>query len=147
SHATSPASEVRPSPGASRPAPMVVIFLENHERPDVVGSPSASFERKLITRGRDYVNYFAVAHPSLPNYLAFASGSTNGKSSDDIMAGELQGRPTIWDQLTAAAITWRVFEETMPSACFASYAAGTAPADYALKHNPAIPFRSVYSDP
>jgi acid phosphatase len=120
--------------------------MENHEHGDVMASSSASFQRSMARRGRDYTQYFAVAHPSLPNYLAIASGSTAGKTTDDITAGELSGS-TVWDQLTAAHISWGVFEETMPSPCYAPYSAGSFPADYALKHNPAVPFGSVFSDP
>src|SRR6478752_682911 len=61
-------------------APLVVIFMENHEQDAVVGSSSAPYENSLIHRGRSYTNYFAISHPSLPNYLAFASGSTYGKT-------------------------------------------------------------------
>ena len=119
--------------------------MENHERSDVVGARSAPYQNSLLGRGRDYANYFAVAHPSLPNYLAIASGSTAGKGSDDIAAGELSGIPTVWDQLTAAGISWAVYEETMPAPCYASYRAGEAPAQYVLKHNPAMPFDSVFT--
>ena len=141
-----------PSPAASRtssrtpssPNPIVIIVMENHERGDVTAS--APFERSMLLRGRDYAQYYAVAHPSLPNYLAIASGSTDGKTTDDVTAGEVAG-PTLWDQLTTADVSWAVYEESMPSPCYAPYAAGTFPADYALKHNPAVPFRSVFSDP
>jgi acid phosphatase len=120
--------------------------MENHERSQVVGSPSAPYQNSMLKHGRDYENYFAVAHPSLPNYLAFASGTTDGKTTDDISAGEVATTPTLWDQLSAAHIDWAVYEEGMPQPCFGQAAAGAAPGDYALKHNPATPFRSVYDD-
>ena len=126
--------------------PLVVIVMENHERSEVVGSASAPYQNSLLRRGRDFTNYFAVAHPSLPNYLAIASGSTEGKSSDAIAAGELSGVTTVWDQLTAAGLSWAVYEETMPAPCYASSSAGNLPADYVLKHNPATPFRSVFAN-
>ncbi len=126
-------------------APLVVIFMENHEQGAVVGSSSAPYENSLIHRGRSYTNYFAISHPSLPNYLAFASGSTHGKTDDNVTAGEFDG-PTLWTQLTAAGIRWAVYEESMPSPCFPQYAAGSAPSDYALKHNPAIPFHEIASN-
>ena len=116
--------------------------MENHEQGAVVGSSSAPYENALIHRGRSYTNYFAISHPSLPNYLAFASGSTHGKTDDNVTAGEFQG-PTLWTQLTAAGIGWAVYEESMPSPCFTQYAAGSAPSDYVLKHNPAIPFHEI----
>ena len=127
--------------------PLVIIVMENHEYSDVVGSRSAPYQNSLLHRGRNYTNYFAVAHPSLPNYLAIASGTTAGKASDSISAGEISGITTVWDQLTAANIPWAVYEETMPAPCYASSSAGSAPAEYELKHNPATPFESVYSDP
>lgn len=141
----SPSRSHAPSPTPTGVAPLVIIVMENHERADVMASSSASFQRSMARRGRDYTQYFAVTHPSLPNYLAIASGSTGGKTNDDITAGEMSGL-TVWDQLTAAHISWGVYEETMPSACYAPYSAGSFPADYALKHNPAVPFHSVFSD-
>jgi hypothetical protein len=128
-------------------APLVLIVMENHEYSDVVGSRSAPYQNSLLHRGRNYTNYFAVAHPSLPNYLAIASGTTAGKVSDSISAGEISGIATVWDQMTAADIPWGVYEETMPAPCYASSSAGLSPAEYELKHNPATPFDSVYSDP
>jgi len=126
-------------------APLVVIFMENHEQGAVVGSSSAPYENSLIHRGRSYTNYFAISHPSLPNYLAFASGSTYGKTDDNVTAGEFDG-PTLWTQLTAAGIRWAVYEESMPSPCYTPYAAGSAPGDYTLKHDPAIPFHEIASN-
>src|SRR3954469_130296 len=132
-------------PGIAGDAPIVVIFMENHEQSEVVGSSSAPYQNSLIREGRSYTNYFAITHPSLPNYLAFASGSTHGKTDDDIAVGEIDG-PTLWTQLTAAGIRWAVYEESMPSPCFTQGSSGSSPGDYALKHNPAMPFRAVASD-
>ena len=126
-------------------APLVVIFMENHEQSAVVGSSSAPYENSLIGRGRSYTDYFAITHPSLPNYLAFASGSTHGKTDDDVTAGEFGG-PTLWTQLTAAGIPWAVYEETMPSPCFTQGSFGSPPGDYQLKHNPAMPFQEIASN-
>jgi hypothetical protein len=126
-------------------APLVVIFMENHEQGDVAGSSSATYQNAMARRGRTYTNYFAITHPSLPNYLAFASGSTHGKTTDDITAGEIDGR-TLWTQLTAAGIKWAVYEESMPSPCFTQYSSGSSPGDYVLKHDPAMPFRAIASD-
>jgi phosphatidylinositol-3-phosphatase len=134
-------------PAGGKITPLVVIFMENRERSQIVGAPDAPFHNSMLRAGRDYANYFAVTHPSLPNYLAFASGTTTGKTSDEITAGEVTTSPTLWDQLSAAKIDWAVYEESMPEACFGPSAAGSAPGDYALKHNPATPFESVFRDP
>ncbi len=141
------ASSSSVAPGHAPQTPLVVIVMENHEYGDVVGSLSAPYQNSLLHRGRDYTHYFALAHPSLPNYLGIASGTTAGKVSDTIAAGELSGIRTVWDQLTAAQIPWAVYEESMPAPCYASSSAGQPPAEYVLKHNPATPFDSVFSDP
>jgi hypothetical protein len=93
---------------------------------------------------------YAVTHPSLPNYLALASGSTQGQSgTDKVSAGEFSV-PSLWDQLTAAGVSWGVYEEGMPGACWngTSYndtAAGGTDGQYLLRHNPATAFAPVYT--
>jgi acid phosphatase len=120
--------------------------MENHERNEVVGSGSAPYENALLSQGRDYTNYFGVTHHSLPDYLAFGNGSTDCKASDAVTAGEITATPTLWDQLTAARKSWGVYEEGMPSPCYAPYSAGSDPHKYVLKHNPATPFASVFDN-
>jgi hypothetical protein len=72
-------------------------------------------------------NYFAVARPSLPNYLALTSGSTWGITDDD---RHTLPREDLGHQLTAAHISWRAYMEGMGADCLSS--AGR----YALKHDP-----------
>jgi phosphatidylinositol-3-phosphatase len=123
--------------------PVVLIVLENHEYSSVVGSSSAPYLNALIRRGRLFVDYTAVTHPSLPNYLAMTSGGTRGKvGTDDVVAGEIRAR-NLFQQLSGARVSWNAFEETMPSACFTAYSAGTAPRQYALKHDPAMTYRNI----
>ena len=59
---------------------MITIVLENHSYADVVGS--SPYLNRLAGECGLAATYFAVAHPSLPNYLALTSGSTDGISSD-----------------------------------------------------------------
>lgn len=68
--------------GVPRLAHTVVIVFENHERSDILGSGAApTFEHLASTYAQATADY-AVAHPSLPNYLALVSGSTHGVNSD-----------------------------------------------------------------
>jgi len=97
---------------------------------------------KLANTYRDFTHYNAVTHPSLPNYLTQGNGSTGGKGgTDSISAGEISGT-TIWNELTAAGVNWKVYMESMPSACYS----GSTSGQYALKHNPATPFHDVFSN-
>jgi hypothetical protein len=146
---TSTATSPTPSPTSTSSTPptadgpVVVIYMENKERSGVVGSSAAPYQNALLSTGINFTHYYGVTHPSLPNYLALANGLTDGKQgTDSITAGELTQAPTLWNQLQKAGISWRVYEEDMPSACYG----GTTYNLYALKHNPATPFASVYKD-
>ena len=61
---------------------VLVVVFENKERGEIVGNPAAPTFDALARRYALLSNYDAVAHPSLPNYLALVSGSTHGIHSD-----------------------------------------------------------------
>lgn len=72
-------------------------------------------------------DYHAIAHPSLPNYLALTSGRTWGITDD---ANHRLPAVGIGLQLTGVGIPWRAYMEGMTSGCLTD----TYP--YALKHDP-----------
>src|SRR5262245_42255202 len=142
---TSTSASPTPTSTSSSPPPtsnpIVVIYMENKERSSVVGSSSAPYQNALRAQGIDFTHAYGVTHPSLPNYLALGNGATDGKQgTDTISAGELSQSPTLWNQLQSAGISWGVYEEDMPTACSGATTSGL----YALKHNPATPFSSVF---
>ena len=126
-------------------APLVIVFMEN-KSPNSITASTAPYLAGLGSQGLHFTNYGDISHPSLPNYLAFASGSMQGKAGTDLVqAGEITG-PNLWDQLTSAGVSWAVYQELMPTACFAglSNMTTTGPKDkYAIRHDPAIVFNSV----
>ena len=61
---------------------VVVIVFENEERQSVLGSGVAPTFDRLAARYAQATDDRAVAHPSLPNYLALVSGSTHGVTDD-----------------------------------------------------------------
>ncbi len=119
----------------------MVIVLENKELGEVVGAPDASYFNRLVSRGALAVDYHAVTHPSLPNYLALLGGSTFG-ISEDCSNCHASG-PNLATQLSAAGVAWRAYMGAMPSPCFRGAEVG----DYAKKHNPFMYFPSVTSKP
>ncbi|TMD10949.1 MAG: hypothetical protein E6I96_16725, partial [Chloroflexi bacterium] len=58
------------------------IVMENHAYSEIIGSSSAPYINGLASKYGLATNYAAVAHPSLPNYLALSGGSTFGITSD-----------------------------------------------------------------
>jgi phospholipase C len=142
----SPAQARKPQPPpASSGAPIVIIWDENKTAAGLLGNSSAPYLNSLVPKGTFFSQYVGVAHPSLPNYLAFASGSTEGKvGTDKVTAGEIHS-PSVWDQLTSAGVSWRVYEELMPSTCYAKRVFTANNDQYALRHNPATPYAPVFT--
>jgi hypothetical protein len=76
-------------------------------------------------------HYHAVVHPSLPNYLAMAAGSTFGVTANCTVRSCPQSGPTVFDQAIAAGRTAKVYAEDMTSNCLTS---GTGAGLYAVRH-------------
>jgi len=60
-----------------------VIMMENHAYGQIVGNPSSPFTNKYMTLANTSTNYFAIAHPSLTNYLEVVGGSNFGVLNDN----------------------------------------------------------------
>jgi hypothetical protein len=120
---------------------MLVLLMENEEDTSVLGNPAAPYANALAHRYGLATQSFAVAHPSLPNYLALTSGSTQGITSDCTEC-HVQAR-NIVDQLEAAHISWKAYMEDQPASCFRGSGAG----GYARKHNPFIYYDDIAGAP
>ncbi len=110
------------------PAPsrhVFVIVMENKSPEEAL---AGQFTASLAATYRQAANYRAVAHPSVPNYLALTSGSTWGVTDDSYHALPAQD---IGDQLTKARVSWRAYMEGLGSdGCLNS------PVPYDPGHNP-----------
>jgi hypothetical protein len=115
---TAPAA---PSPAASH---VFVVVMENRGYAEAMAQP---YTARLAAQYAVATNYRAVSHPSLPNYLALAAGSTFGITDDGYHPLPAGG---IGAELTAHGVSWRAYMEGMSRGCMDS------PAPYALKHNP-----------
>jgi hypothetical protein len=116
---------------------VVVVVMENKEADEVVSNASAPTFARLAGRYASLTDYHGVAHPSLPNYLALVSGSTQG-ITDDCTDCTVDA-PSLADTLARAHKTWKTYAEGLPAPGFAGASAGR----YAKKHDPFAYFRSV----
>ena len=119
---------------------MVVVF-ENKERSAIVGNPAAPTFASLARTYASLTAYDAVAHPSLPNYLALVSGSTQGITSDCTSC--VVDAPNLADELEHAGLTWKTYAEGLPSPGFTGAFAGR----YAKKHDPFLYFKDIADSP
>ncbi len=60
-----------------------VIMMENHGYSQILDNPNAPFLNQYARSANLATNYFAVAHPSLTNYLEAVGGSNFGVLSDN----------------------------------------------------------------
>jgi len=59
-----------------------VIMMENHGYAEVTGNPNMPFLNAFAKKAASASNYYAVAHPSLTNYLEVVGGSNFGVLND-----------------------------------------------------------------
>jgi phosphatidylinositol-3-phosphatase len=116
---------------------VVLVVFENHEASSIGGNPDAPTFNALARRYATLANYDAVAHPSLPNYLALVSGSTQGITSDCWNC--IVRARNLADTLAARGKTWKTYAEDLPYPGFTGGSAGR----YAKKHDPFLYFRDV----
>jgi hypothetical protein len=128
----SPTASAHPTPTGSSSAQasaapagsVFVIVMENRGYAEAMAQP---YTAQLASKFAVATNYFAISHPSLPNYLALTSGSTWGIQDDNYHELPQGG---IGHQLTQGGIAWRAYMESMTAGC------RNSPGPYALKHNP-----------
>lgn len=118
-----------------------VVVLENREYDEVVSNPDAPFLNAFARRQTLATDYYAIAHPSLPNYLALLGGSTFG-IAENCTSCSARG-PNLALQLSGAGISWRAYMGDMPRPCFRGAEAGS----YVKRHNPFMYFPSIATDP
>jgi phospholipase C len=114
-------------------------MFENKEFGTVIGNPLMSNYNRLAREYTLLTQYYAVRHPSLPNYIALIGGDTFGIDSD---CGDcFIDAPSLPDLIEATGRTWKTYQEDMPEPCFLG-----SKGDYAQKHNPFIYFNRIRLD-
>src|SRR3984893_17924029 len=106
-----------PKPGIPHFSKVVVVLMENEEYSSIIGNASAPYVNSLAAVGASATQYYAVSHPSLPNYLALTGGSTFGVTTDCTPAASCTGGTSVVEEMAAAGIGWRGYMEDMPAPC------------------------------
>jgi acid phosphatase len=121
---------------------VLVVVEENHSYEEMRG------EMPYLARLSDQYGYAthwrAITHPSEPNYLAIAGGSTFGIADDDPPSshhGQIGSARSVFDQALAAGRTAGVYAEGMPEPCHPVDYPSQAPL-YAVRHNPWVYFEA-----
>jgi acid phosphatase len=118
------------TPAAPPQVEKVLVFVvENHSAGQM--SAQMPYAAGLGRRYAVATAYTAITHPSLPNYLAMAGGSTFGVRDDDIPARHRLRGASVFGLALAHGRTAGTFAEAMTSECQQQ-----PQGRYAVKHNP-----------
>ncbi|KFY72412.1 hypothetical protein V499_07458 [Pseudogymnoascus sp. VKM F-103] len=123
----------------------VTIWFENTDFQSAAAEANFEFFAK---KGITLENYFAVTHPSEPNYMAAVGGDYFGLNGDPFIAVP-ENVSTVVDLLEDKKISWGIYQEDMPYSGFQGFSSvnqKTGKNDYVRKHNPAVLFNSVAND-
>jgi chitodextrinase len=113
---------------------IVVVMDENLTVSAWQAAPDATFTHMLATNCRNETNAAGETHPSFPNYLAVMSGTFNTCLACSSSADNM------FHQLGAAGLTWKDYNQSMPSNC----AGNTSQVPYYRDgHNPAYWFTDL----
>jgi len=106
--------------------------MENHAASQILGSTQAPYLNHLVAACGRAATYYAVSHPSLPNYLVLTSGSTHGVTDDANPSAHPLGGPSIFTEVAATHRGWTTYAESMPRSCYHLNSG-----EYVVRHNPA----------
>ncbi|KAJ2955915.1 hypothetical protein NQZ79_g8154 [Umbelopsis isabellina] len=119
----------------------MVVLLENENYDDVVADPYLGNLAKAH-KGNLLTDYYALTHPSQPNYIGIIGGSLFGFDDDDPKDID---EKSIVDILEPKGLTWREYAEDYTpgpgGACNTSTSLGDG--IYMRKHNPFISYTTV----
>jgi acid phosphatase len=108
---------------------VVLVAEENHSYPEVIGNSSMPYFNSLATKYGLATQYFANAHPSIPNYFVLTTGLP--ETLDDNFSGTVSDDNVV-RVLVNAGKTWKAYEESIPSPGYLGKDSGV----YLRRHNP-----------
>jgi acid phosphatase len=115
-----------------RPDHIVICVLENHGYPQVIGTSHAPYIDYLTTIGANLQEYYALTHPSQPNYIMMFSGSNQGVTDNNLPSGTPWSSPNLGASLIQAGYTFKGYSEDLPNTGSTVGSSGA----YARKHSP-----------
>jgi phosphatidylinositol-3-phosphatase len=117
-----------------------IIVMENKEASSVIGASDAPYINQLAGQYASAGNYYAISHPSLPNYLALTAGSTFGVTSD--CTDCYQSTDNIAVQVEKSGRKWKAYMESLPNPCYTGGSTG----QYHVNHDPFMYYDNIRKD-
>jgi hypothetical protein len=122
-----------PPPASSvRFGHVFVVVEENANYSDVIANPAMPYLNGLANQYGLATNYFANAHPSIPNYFELATGQVLTLIDASTPRTFPVSTDNVVRELLAAGKTWKSYAEDLPSIGYTGDDTGL----YAVRHNP-----------
>lgn len=120
---------------------IVIITFENKEYEKIIDNPLMPAYNLYALGNTVLTQYHAVAHPSLPNYIAMIGGDTFGihTTCDDCFVNA----PSLPDLVEASGRTWKAYQEDMQAPC---QLGDHGEHGYVQHHNPFVYFDPIRLD-
>uniref|UniRef100_A0A060TBJ7 acid phosphatase n=1 Tax=Blastobotrys adeninivorans TaxID=409370 RepID=A0A060TBJ7_BLAAD len=121
------------------------IWLENTDFDKAAGQDGL---KKLAKQGIVLTNYWALTHPSEPNYLASAGGDYFGLGDDEFIRVPANVS-NVADLLDTKGISWAEYQEHAPYSGYQGFNFSnqqTYANDYVRKHNPLVLYDNVVNN-
>ncbi|WP_108637417.1 alkaline phosphatase family protein [Mycobacterium terramassiliense] len=117
-----------------------LIYMENHGVGDILGSPNAPYINSLINTYGYADNYYALGHPSDPNYFRILGGTDYGIDVNP-PPNVIYGTNNLMAKMDSSGVTWAGYAQSMPYP-----GAITNSGDYAVDQLPFAMFNYVYGN-
>jgi len=118
---------------------IVIVVEENHSKSQIVNNPSAPYINSLMKQGANFTNFYALDHPSQPNYLNLFSGSDHGVTNDEVPDSKFSGN-NLGSELIEKKYSFVGYSEDLP---YVGYNGAETDNGYVRKHNPWVNFTNV----
>jgi hypothetical protein len=123
---------VKISAAVPRPDHVVICILENHSYNQIVGAADAPYINSLLPQSAHLMEYYALTHPSQPNYIMMFSGQNQGETTDNLPTGTPWTTPNLGASLINTGYTFTGYSEDLPTLGSTVASSGA----YARKHCP-----------
>lgn len=120
---------------------IVIITFENKDYDRVIGNVLMPNYNWYAWKYTLLTQFYAVTHPSLPNYLAMIGGDTFNISTD--CYGCFIDAKSLPDLIEASGRTWKTYQEGMQTPCGLG---SQDESEYMQKHNPFVYFDPIRLD-
>jgi hypothetical protein len=117
---------------------VVVVILENT---DAGVAERLPFITRLAARGALLRNTRCIGHPSQPNYIVLAAGSTLGVTGSEPATIDASH---LGDLVERKGLSWKIYAENYPGNCYLGETFGTVEqGQYVRRHVPFLAFVNV----